>query len=129
MANMLSSSDLADLSSARLREILTMLGDTAVIYTSKENKLAKTQQGSMRTRITEKLAELQAKYGGAILTPKGSLVDGPAKEEFVAWYLEQRKEDVLNKPDKDYKQWALVHLADTLKHRKESVRALEPATV
>lgn len=122
------STDLQDLPTHKLRSILEQLGGSAVIYTSKENRVAKTQQGSMRSKIVEKVAELQGIHGGAILTPKGGMVEGPAKEAFIEWYLEQRAEDVAKNPEKDYKKWAMIHLADSLKHRKESVKELEPAT-
>lgn len=121
------SRDLQDLPSEKLRWILEKLGGTAIIYTSKENKpVARTQQGSMRTRIMEKISELQGLHGGAILTPKGGMVDGPAKDEYTRWYLNERAGDIAANPEKDYHKWAFVHLADSIKHRKESVREVEP---
>jgi hypothetical protein len=116
------SGNLRELSGATIRSIVNALGGTAVLLTSKENFVSRTQNSSLRSRIVEFVASLQDKHG-AVLTEKFNIVE-PARSQYIEWYLEQRADDIVKNPDKDYQRWAIVHLQDAIKYRKELVGTL-----
>lgn len=82
--------------------------------------MARQQGGSIRSRIVTKLGELQDRFKGPVLDEKGKFVNDKARDAFIKWYLEERKDTISANPGKDYTKWAMVHLADALKHRKEA---------
>lgn len=116
------SGNLQTLPQATIKYIINALGGAAVLLTSKENFVSRTQNGSLRSRIVEFVASLQDKHG-AVLTEKFNIVE-PARSQYIDWYLVQRADDAKKNPDKDYKRWAIIHLQDAIKYRKELVASL-----
>lgn len=88
----------------------------------------KTQANSIRSRIVEKIAELQHKHKSAVLTEKFNIVE-PARTEYIEWYLVDRADDIAKATaagqEKDWKRWAIVHLQDACKYRKDMLAQLE----